>query len=154
MSNAKPIPEGITVLTPMLVCRDAGAEMQFCATVFGARELNRRSGPDGAVAHGLMAIGEAMIMIEGEWPGIVSHPPEPDGSSPVVLYLYVSDVDATVERALAAGARILMPVENRFWGDRTGRILDPSGHVWTLATRIEETTAEERQGRWARIVES
>ena len=138
----------------MLVCRDAGAEMDFCARVFGATERNRRPGPDGSVAHGLLAIGDATVMIEGEWPGIVSRPPEPDGSSPVVLFLYVEDVDAVVERAVAAGGRVLMEVEDRFWGDRTGRIMDPAGHVWTVATRIEETTAGERTRRWEEISEA
>ena len=152
MSDVKPVPDGIAVLTPMLVCRDAAAEMEFCRTVFDAVELNRRPGPDGTVAHGLMSIGAANIMIEGEWPGIVSHPPEPDGSSPVVLYLYVEDVDATVARAVSAGAKVLLPVEDRFWGDRTGRILDPSGHVWTLSTRIEETSAGEREDRWSSLM--
>lgn len=153
MSRVKPVPEGVPVVMPMLVCRDASAEIDFCKVTFGAVELNRRSGPDGIVAHGLVAIGVAMIMIEGEWPGVASRSPEMDGSSPVLLYVYVADVDAAVQRAVGAGAKVLMPVEDRFWGDRTGRIMDPSGHVWTLSTRIEETSAEERRDRWSRIVE-
>lgn len=92
-----------------------------------------------------------MIMIESEWPEVANRAPSPDGSSPVVLYLYVEDVDRTAERAVAAGAKIVMPLSNQFWGDRTAWIVDPSGHVWTLATRIEETTEEERQARLARI---
>jgi PhnB protein len=153
MSNVKPIPDDFTILTPMLVCRDASAEMEFCSQALDAVELVRRPGPDGEVAHGLMAIGEARVMIEREWPGIASRPPALDGSSPVALYLYVPDVDATVERAVTAGARVLMPVEDRFWGDRTARIVDPSGHVWTLATRIEETSGDERTGRWSALLE-
>lgn len=151
MSSTKSIPQGISVLTPMLVCRDASAAMEFCITVFGAVEHNRRHGPDGSVAHGLVEIGGATLMIEGEWPGIVSQPPRPDGSPPVVLYLYVEDVDEVVTRAVAAGARVLMPVENRFWGDRTGRIIDPAGHVWTISTRVEETSTDERRVRWEDI---
>jgi PhnB protein len=154
MRSAKPIPEGISILTPMLVCRDAEAEMDFCTAVFGASELNRRLGPDGSVAHGLVAIGGATVMIEGEWEGIVSQPPRPDGSSPVVLYVYVEDVDSVVQRATAAGATVLMEVEDRFWGDRTGRIVDPAGHVWTISTRIEETTTEERERRWSDITQA
>ena len=92
-----------------------------------------------------------MIMIESEWPEVANRAPSPDGSSPVVLYLDVEDVDRTAERAVAAGAKIVMPLSNQFWGDRTAWIVDPSGHVWTLATRIEETTEEERQARLARI---
>lgn len=154
MAEPRPVPDGVPPLMPMLVCRDAAAEMDFCTSVFGAVELNRRPAPDGTVAHGLLAIGRAMVMVEGEWPGIVSRPPEPDGSSPVVLYLYVEDVDDVVERAARAGATILMPVEDRFWGDRTGRILDPAGHVWTISTRVEETSAEERRQRWSSVIAS
>lgn len=152
MNKVKPIPDGVPVLMPMLVCRDASAEMNFCKAVYGAVELNRRPGPDGTVAHGLVAIGGAMVMIESEWPGMMSRAPELDGSSPVVLYVYVEDVDDAVERAVAAGATVLMPVEDRFWGDRTGRIIDPSGHVWTISTRIEETSEEERQHRWSSMM--
>src|SRR2546422_10170009 len=152
MSNVKPIPDGVSVVTPMLVCRDAAAEIDFCKTTFGAVELVRRPGPDGTVAHALVTIGPAMVLIEGEWPTLASRAPLPDGSSPVVIYVYVEDVDKSVERAVAAGAKVLLPVKNQFWGDRTGRIIDPTGHVWTIATRIEETSTEERKERWSSIV--
>ena len=152
MSNVKPIPDGVPVVMPMLVCRDAAAEIDFCKTTFGAEELNRRPGPDGAVAHALVKIGPAMVMIEGEWPTLASRAPQPDGSSPVVLYVYVEDVDKVVERAVAAGAKVLIPVKDQFWGDRTARIADPSGHVWTVASRVEETSSEERRERWSSIV--
>ena len=95
-----------------------------------------------------------MIMIEGEWPSLSSRAPQPDGSSPVVIYVYVEDVDAVIERAVAGGARVLLPVKNQFWGDRTGRIIDPSGHVWTISTRVEETSSVERQERWSTTVKS
>ena len=147
----KGIPEGASVVIPRLYCRDPVAQIEFCTTTFGAVEGVRRPGPDGKIAHALVTIGPAMVMIESEWPGITSRAPAPDGSSPVVLYVYVENVDETVERAVAAGARILMPLSNQFWGDRTAWIMDPSGHVWTVATRIEETTEEERQARLARI---
>ncbi|HKC80705.1 MAG TPA: VOC family protein [Gemmatimonadaceae bacterium] len=137
---------------PMLVCRDAAAEIDFCKATFGALELNRRPGPDGAVAHALVTIGPAMVMIEGEWPTLASRAPQPDGSSPVVIFVYVEDVDKVVERAVAAGAKVLIPVKDQFWGDRTARIADPSGHVWTIASRVEETSTEERRERWSSIV--
>jgi PhnB protein len=152
MRKTNPIPDGVPAVMPMLVCRDAAAEIDFCKTTFGALELNRRPGPDGAVAHALMTIGPAMVMIEGEWPTLASRAPQPDGSSPVVIYVYVEDVDKVVERAVAAGAKILIPVKDQFWGDRTARIADPSGHVWTIASRVEETSTEERQKRWSSIV--
>jgi PhnB protein len=93
-----------------------------------------------------------MVMIEGEWPTLASRAPQPDGSSPVVIFIYVEDVDKAVERAVAAGAKVLIPVKDQFWGDRTGRIVDPSGHVWTVASRVEETSSEERTERWSSIV--
>ncbi len=146
MSKVKPIPDGVPVVMPMLVCRDASAAIDFCKTTFGAVELVRRPGPDGTVAHAALTIGGAMLMIEGECA------PQRDGTSPVVIYVYVEDVDAVIERAVVAGARVLIPVKNQFWGDRTGRIVDPSGHVWTISTRVEETSSEERTERWSRIL--
>ena len=151
MSKVKPVPDGVPVVMPMLVCRDAATEIEFCKITFAAVELLRRAGPDGTVAHAAITIGGAMIMIEGEWPSSASRAPQPDASSPVVIYVYVEDVDAVVERAVAAGARILMPVTNQFWGDRTGRIIDPSGHVWTISSRVEETSSAERKERWSEI---
>ena len=99
-----------------------------------------------------MTIGPAMIMIEGEWPTLPSRAPKADGSSPVVIFVYVTDVDQTVERAIAAGAQVLVPLQNQFWGDRIAWIMDPSGHVWTIATRIEDTTAQQRTDRWSAIL--
>jgi PhnB protein len=99
-----------------------------------------------------MTLGPAMIMIEGEWPSLTSRAPKPDGSSPAVIYVYVEDMDQTVERAIAAGAQVLIPPKNQFWGDRTAWILDPAGHVWTIASRIEETSEQERKDRWSSIL--
>jgi PhnB protein len=138
----------------MLVCRDVSAEIDFCKTTFAAVELATRPGPDGTVVHALLTIGGEMIIIEAEWPTLASRPPQPNGSSPVVIFVYVEDVDGVIERAVAAGAKILPPVKDQFWGDRTGRIIDPSGHVWTISTRIEETSSAEREERWSDIVKS
>jgi PhnB protein len=151
MSNVKPIPDSSSVVMPMLVCRDVAAQIDFCKTSFGAVELGRRPGPDGTAVHGLLTIGGAMIIIEGEWPTLASRAPQMDASSPVVIFVYVENVDAVIERAVAAGARVLLPVKNQFWGDRTGRIIDPSGHVWIIATRVEETSSAEREQRWSSI---
>src|SRR5438552_2438446 len=148
MSTVKPIPDTSSPLIPMLVCRDVAAEIEFCKSALGAVELGRRAGPDGAAAHALMTISGAMVIIEAQWPTLASRAPQPDGGSPVVIYVYVADVDAVVARAVAAGARILLEVTNQFWGDRTGRIIDPAGHVWTIASRIEETSAAQRDERW------
>jgi PhnB protein len=143
----KGIPEGASVVIPRLFCRDVGAAIEFYTRTFKAVEGVRRPGPDGTVAHALLTIGPAMIMIESEWPGVANRAPEPNGSSPVVMYVYVEDVDATLRRAEAAGATVLIGLENQFWGDRTAWIMDPAGHVWTVATRIEETTEQQRRDR-------
>ncbi|MEX2138185.1 MAG: VOC family protein [Pirellulales bacterium] len=147
--NSKGIPEGASVIIPRLVCRDPAAEISFCIRTFEAVELGRRPGPDGSVAHALLKIGPAMLMIEAEWPTLTSRAPKPDGSSSVVIYVYVENVDQAVERAVVNGAQILIPAKDQFWGDCTAWIIDPAGHVWTIATRVEEPTEEERKDRWS-----
>lgn len=150
--KVKGIPDNSSVVIPRLICRDPATAIDFCVGALGAVELGRRPGPDGAVVHALLTIGPAMIMIEAEWPTLPSRAPVSDGSSPVVIFVYVEDVDQTVERAGGRGARVLIPAQNQFWGDRTAWIMDPSGHVWTIATRIEEPTEQERQNRWSNIL--
>ena len=152
-AKVKGIPENSSIVMPRLVCRDPAAAIDFCVSTFEAVELGRRPGPEGTVAHALITIGPAMLMIEAEWPTLPSRAPTPDGSSPVVIFVYVEDVDQTVERAVADGAQLLIPAQNQFWGDRIAWIMDPSGHVWTIATRVEETSAEERDDRWSQRLE-
>jgi PhnB protein len=146
------IPDNSSRIIPRLVCKDGAAEIDFCLETFAAVELNRRLDPDGMMVHALLTIGGEMIMIESEWPTLPSRAPKPDGSSPVIIFLYVENVDHTVERAISNGATIILPPQNQFWGDRIAWIMDPSGHVWTIATRIEETTARERSDRWDDIL--
>jgi PhnB protein len=154
MSNNNPssLPANTSIIIPRLVCRDPPSEIDFCVRAFEAVELNRRPGPDGSVAHALLKIGPEMIMIEAEWPTLPSRAPAADGTSPVVIFVYVPDVDKTVELATGAGAKVLVPLQNQFWGDRIAWLMDPSGHVWTVATRIEETAAQERTDRWEKIL--
>ena len=154
MVTVKSIPEGVQAVFPMLVCRSPEAEMSFCAAAFGAVEQVRRPGPDGSPIHIAMRINEAFLVVQAEFPdSVASRAPSGDGSSPVVIFVYVADVDQAVDRAVALGATILIPVQNQFWGDRTARILDPSGHVWTVASRIEQTTEGQRATRWSEIDE-
>jgi len=150
--KVKPIPDGSSVVMPRLFCRDPGAELEFCKNVLGADERVRRPGPNGGVAHALITIGSAMIMIESEWPNFANRAPQPDGSSPVAIFVYVEDVDKVAERAVVSGAKIITPVANQFWGDRLCWIMDPSFHVWTVASRVEETTEEERQERLKKLL--
>jgi len=149
--GAKGIPEAASAVIPRLFCRDPDAEIGFCTRTFNAVELNRRPDADGKTAHALVTIGPAMVMIESEWPQIANRAPSPDGSSPVVFYVYVENVDETVRRAELEGATVLMPPANQFWGDRTAWIMDPSNHVWTVATRVEEPTEDERKARLEKI---
>ena len=147
------VPENSSRVIPRLFCRDPAAAIEFYIRTFDAVEIGRRPGPDGTIAHALMTIGPAMIMVEAEWPGLPSRAPEPDGSSPVVIFVYVPDVDRTLAKAMGGGAQVLVPAQDQFWGDRVAWIMDPSGHVWTIATRIEETDESERNARWTRIME-
>jgi len=147
--RVKGIPDDSSVVIPRLFCHDVAAAIDFCVRTFGAVVRNRRPGPDGKAAHALMTIGPAMIMIEAEWPTLTSRAPAPDGSSPVVIFVYVENVDETVERAVGGGAKVLSPAANQFWGDRTAWIMDPSGHVWTIATRVEDTSEDQRRERWS-----
>jgi PhnB protein len=121
----------------MLVCRDGAAEIEFCKSAFDAAEQARRTDGTGRVIHATLTIAGSLIMIHGEVPTLASRAPQPDGTSPVVVYVYVEDVDAVIERAAGAGARILIPATDQFWGDRVGRIIDPEGHVWNVASRIK-----------------
>jgi PhnB protein len=150
--KVKPVPDGASVVIPRLICREPVAEIEFCVHAFGATDEGRRPGADGRVAHALIKIGPAMVMIESEWPALRNRAPQLDGTSPVVIFIYVEDVDQAVERAVRGGAKILMPLAKQFWGDRTAWIMDPAGHVWTVASRIEETTEEERETRLALLL--
>lgn len=122
----------------MLVCRDPAAEIEFCKHSFDAIELSRREGQDGAIVHATMRIGEAMFMVHDETKHLDSRAPQSNGSSPVVIYLYGEEVDSIIEKAVRKGARVLIPAEDQYWGDRVGRIIDPENHVWNIASRINE----------------
>lgn len=150
-TESKGVPEGASAVIPRLFCANPVGEIDFCKTTFEAEQLNLRNDAQGRPAHALLKIGNSMLMIESQWPGVANKPPQPDGSSPVVIYVYVENADATIERAITAGAKILVPLENQFWGDRIGWIIDPAGHVWTVASRIEETTEEERRARLEKL---
>ena len=154
--QVEPVPDDVAAVMPMLVCRDVTAVLDFCKATFGAAEQLRLPGPNGTVVHAALTIGEAFILFEAESPGVASRSPTPDGSSPVVVHVYVPDVDQAVERAVVAGAKILLPVTDQFYGDRSGRVMDPSGHVWLISSRIEaveddEGRLDEVKKRWQQI---
>ena len=141
------IPETIPRVIPRLFCRDAENEIDFCRDLFDATVQNRREDLSGRLVHALVGIGPALVMVESEWEQVSNRAPVLDGSTPVVIYVYVDDVDATTERATTRGARTLSPAEDQPWGDRTAWLMDPQGHVWTVASRVEEMSEEERRRR-------
>ena len=139
----KKIPEGMHSITPHLVCAGASKALDFYQKAFGATELARLPGPDGRLMHAAMKIGDSTVMLADEMPEWGSLGPKALKGSPVTIHLYVEDVDALVARAVKAGAKVTMPVEEQFWGDRYGKLEDPFGHHWSVATHVRDVTAEE-----------
>lgn len=138
----KPIPDGYRSITPYLSVQGAAAAIEFYARAFGARERMRLPGPDGKLGHAELEFGDSVVMLADPWPGGYGQPPG-EGGAPVTLHLYVEDVDAAFARAVAAGATQVMPVQTHFYGDRGGALRDPFGHVWHLATHVEDVPPEE-----------
>ncbi len=142
----KAIPEGYQSLTPMFIFKDAGKAIDFYKRAFGAEERFVMPGPDGkGVMHAEVRIGTSVIMMGEENPDCPNKSAETTGGSPVSFYIYLENVDAAFKRAVEAGARIQMPVEDMFWGDRMGTVLDPFGYSWSLASHIKDLTLEEIQ---------
>ncbi len=148
-SRVKPIPEGYHTATPYLVVKDAANAIEFYKKAFGATELMRMTQPDGRVAHAEIKIGDSPIMLADEFPEMGARSPQALGGSPVSIFLYVEDVDALANQAVAAGAKVLMPVQDQFWGDRYGKLADPFGHLWSVATHKEDVAPEEVKKRAA-----
>jgi PhnB protein len=144
----KPIPDTSPRVIPTLICPDVESEVGFCQRVLGAEVVVRRPGPDGNTVHAALALGDARVILQAEFPQLASRAPRGDGSSPVVVLVYVENVDRAVGDAAALGGSVLLPAQNQFWGDRTARVMDPSGHVWTLASRVEDTIEDQRRERW------
>jgi len=142
-TKPKPIPDGYHTATPYLVVTNAGKAIKFYKEAFGATESIRLETPDGKVMHAEIKIGDSPIMMTDENPECDSRSPQTIGGTAVSIMLYVEDVDTVVNRALAAGAKLLMPVEDQFWGDRCGTIADPFGHKWTVATHTEDVSPVE-----------
>jgi uncharacterized glyoxalase superfamily protein PhnB len=148
---AKPIPEGFHTITPSLIIKGAAEAIEFYKRAFGAEELGRHlmPGTDGSekIAHAELQIGDSRLFLADEFPthGVLG----PNGSSPVAIHLYVTDADAVFNRAVGAGATVKMPLLDMFWGDRFGKLEDPFGHTWSIATHIEDVPEEEMAARMA-----
>ncbi|MCC7368374.1 MAG: VOC family protein [Chloroflexi bacterium] len=145
MQAVAPIPAGFSTITPSLVVDDAPAAIAFYERAFGAVEIDRAPGTDGKIMHATIQIGDSRLMLNDEFPDWQIFGPKKFGGSPQSIHLYVADADAMWERAVAAGATPRMPVADTFWGDRYGQLVDPYGHVWSIATHQRDVTDEEIQ---------
>ena len=152
MSPVKPIPEGYHSVTPYLCCRNAGAAIDFYQKAFGATELMRMGAPGEKIGHADLQIGDSHLMLADEFPEMGFLSPQTVGGSPVMIHLYVEDADATTSRAVAAGAKVVKPVEDQFYGDRGGQLDDPFGHKWYVSTRKEDLSFEEVKQRAAKMM--
>ncbi len=148
-SNVKAIPDGYSVVAPYLIIRGAARALEFYQQAFGAKERMRLAMPDGLIGHAEIQLGDSVIMLGDESPEMDCRAPEAFGGSPVSLHVYVEDVDAVVARAASHGAKVTRPVQDQFYGDRSGTLVDPFGHTWHIATHIEDLTPEEIERRVA-----
>jgi PhnB protein len=149
MSDVKPIPDGYPRLSPYLCVDGASDAIAFYTEVLGGTERMRMDAPGGRVGHAEIEIGDSVLMLSDEWPEAGVRAPGAYGGTPVMMSLYVEDVDATVQRALDRGATTLRPVEDQFYGDRSGQFTDPWGHRWSVATHVEDVPADEMERRAA-----
>lgn len=143
MPKVKPIPEGMHTITPHLVCAGAADAIEFYKKAFGAVEEARMPGPNGKIMHALIRIGGSAVMLVDEMPEWGSFGPKSLKGSPVTIHIYTEDADALADRAVKAGAKVTMPVNDAFWGDRYGKLEDPFGHHWSVATHVRDVTMED-----------
>jgi PhnB protein len=151
MATVKPIPEGYHNVTPYLYVRAAASAIDFYKKVFGATEIMRMPGSNGKIMHAELRIGDSVVMLADENPqtGVMS--PQTVGGYSMGLLLYLENVDAVIQKAVESGAKLLRPIKNQFYGDRSGSLLDPFGHMWTVATHVEDVSPEEMKKRMAAI---
>ena len=142
-----PIPEGYPRVTPYLIVDDGAAAIGFYTSVLGASERMRMAGPDGKVGHAELNVGDSVIMLADEHPEMNAVGPKTVGGTPVSIHVYVADSDSVFERAIEAGAKSLAPMEDKFYGDRSGSFEDPFGHHWNVATHVEDVPEEEMAKR-------
>jgi len=147
-ASTKPVPEGFHSVTPSLTVRNAAQAIEFYKKALGAQELSRMAMPDGKIGHAELKIGDSIIFLADEMPGMgMSKSPQTLGGCSSVLNVYVPDVDKTFDQAIAAGARATMPVADMFWGDRYGTFLDPFGCAWGIGTHVEDVSPAEMEKR-------
>jgi PhnB protein len=149
MANVKPIPDGYPRISPYLSVDGASAAIEFYGSVLGATERMRMPAPDGRIGHAELQIGDSVVMLADEYPEMGIRGPKAIGGSPVTLSVYVEDVDDVFQRALDAGAKAVRPVEDQFYGDRSGQFEDPFGHRWSVSTHVEDVPPDEMAKRAA-----
>ena len=149
MTKVKPIPEGYNSVTPYLFVKGAASAIDYYKNVFGAKERMRMPGPNGRIMHAELQIGDSIVMLADENPQMGAKSPETIGGTSSSLHVYVEDVDSTAKKAVSAGAKLVRPVKDEFYGDRIGTIIDPFGHMWSIATHIEDVSPEEMKKRMA-----
>ena len=154
MADVQPIPENYPRLSPYLIIGGAADAIDFYTEVLGAKERGRMPDSDGRVGHAELELGDSLIMLADEFPERDIRGPKSVGGSPVTMSVYVEDVDAVFEQALGRGARELRPVEDQFYGDRSGTFEDPWGHIWSVATHVEDVSPEEMSRRAAEAAAS
>jgi PhnB protein len=147
------IPAGYHSVTPYLICKGAAKAIDWYKSAFDADELYRMAGPGGVIGHAEIRIGDSILMLADEFPDMNARSPQSLGGTPVSLMLYVSDCDEVFARATKAGAKVERPLENRFYGDRNGTLVDPFGHTWTIGTHVEDVTPEEMEQRSRKFTE-
>ncbi|HYH00244.1 MAG TPA: VOC family protein [Terriglobales bacterium] len=147
MANVSPIPAGYHSVTPYIIVTDSNEAIEFYKRAFGAEEIMRMPGPGGRIIHAEIRIGDSVVMLSDEYPDMGNKAPINAGCTTAALMVYVPDVDASYAKAVAAGAKSAMPVENMFWGDRYGQVIDPYGHRWSLATHVEDLSPAEMEQR-------
>jgi PhnB protein len=143
----QPIPEGYHTVTPYLAVDDATEAIEYYTKAFGAKERVRMETPDGKVGHAELEIGDSLVMLSDPFPQASTKPPNELGGTSVSVFMYVEDVDAVVKQAVDAGAMVTMEVADQFWGDRFGSVKDPFGHLWSIATHVEDVPPEEMAER-------
>lgn len=148
-SKVKPIPEGYHAVTPYLSVKGAAGAIEFYTKAFGAKEVMRMPGPHGKIGHAEIQIADSRIMLGDEYPEMNFRSPQSIGGTPVHIHLYVEDADKIASQAVAAGAKLLRPVTDQFYGDRSGTLEDPFGHVWHVSTHKEDISPEEMKKRAA-----
>jgi PhnB protein len=154
VTSVRPVPAGYQTVSPYLIVKDAAAALHFYKEAFGASETRRLKTPDGKIMHAEMKIGDSMVFLASEFPDHGAFSPEHFGGSPASIVLYVDNADALFSKAIAGGATSLRPMQDQFFGERSGTVLDPFGHRWTLNTHIEDVSEEEMERRFAAMMKA